>query len=223
MKERLNQGKGEWLWESPLCVYMLDVHTCHNACVEVRWQLQVPFLTFFLMYAAAYGKLTGSWRFRNSSISTSHLAAQPLSSQICASMSTCTWFLGVLALVSMLAWQQLILLSCLLNTDQVFLILPIFFLLIAVRKEGFLHGYKKTKEKMVINKTTPKQWQQQRHTREGLQPQLLCMKSGNLSIRWMGEIEGKCHWRAWAFSAFIKGPHLEKLVNRKVDSSELEP
>lgn len=46
---------------------------------------------------------------------------------------------------------------------------------------------------MVINKTTPKQWQQQRHKREGLQPQLLCIKSGNLSIRWMGEIEGKCH------------------------------
>lgn len=82
------------------CVYTLDVHTYHSALVEVRGRHQMSFLTFCLMYATTYGKLTGPWNFRNSSVSTFHLSAEPLSSQICAGMSSLCMVLGILSQLS---------------------------------------------------------------------------------------------------------------------------
>lgn len=90
---------GKYIWESP-CVHTLGVHTYHSALVEVRGRHQMSFLTFCLMYATTYGKLTGSWNFRNSYVSTFHLAGEPLSSQICAGMSSLYMGLVILSQLS---------------------------------------------------------------------------------------------------------------------------
>lgn len=116
---------GKLIWESP-CVHTLGVHTYHSALVEVRGRHQMSFLTFCLMYATTYGKLTNPWNFRNSFFSTFHLAGEPLSSQICAGMSSLYMGLGIL-----LAWQQFVLLSNLINTENCFFLLFLFIYLLS--------------------------------------------------------------------------------------------
>lgn len=90
---------GKLTMRKPTCLYAGSTHL-----PQCPWGSQVttldvsPYLIFH--YATTHGNITGPWNVRNSSGSTFHLAGEPLSSQICAGVSSLYMGLGILSQLS---------------------------------------------------------------------------------------------------------------------------
>lgn len=90
---------GNLTMRKPMCLYAGSTHPPQCPCgSQVTTSDVIPYLIFH--YVTTHGKLSGPWNVRNSSVSTFHLSGEPLSSQICAGMSSLYRNLGILSQLS---------------------------------------------------------------------------------------------------------------------------